>query len=181
MTFNALAALVDALKVWPEELTLPEPLEDGTAVELAEARNRFQQMSQTANELRRLVDHRLAELLKGGGLPYGNTWYRPATTGKARVIDEAYFYEAAAKAVRLAPDPQAMLAALFPTDRVKVGGLSLMAEVLKLEEQVLKDTLFAYDDPSSPLDVVTGSRVPKFVGKLREGEVWKKAEGGGGV
>lgn len=170
MSFNAIAAVVDALKVWPEEVSYPERLEGATPLELAEARSRLQQIGQAANELRRLVDRQLAQELGTGALRYGDSVIRVNGKGSAKVVDVEAFWEAIDSALDTCIDPPTLLAALFPADSVRLTALPKVAELLKVDPDAFKETMIDYDAPTSPLSIMPVSKA-KWAQKLREGEV----------
>lgn len=170
---NPLGWVLNALKTWPEPPNLPAEIDDLTPLELAEIRSRLQTFAQVATELRRQVDQELAGRIPTA-LRYGEDVYRPSNgRGSAKVVDDEAFYEAVAAGIERSEDYEIphLLAALFPTHSVKVGGLPSLAEVLDVPPDVLKETLIGYGVPSSPLSVMPMSKAPKFLQDLEEGEI----------
>lgn len=169
MPFNALGAIVDALKTWPEPVFLPESLEDANRTQLAEARSRLAQIAQVAGELRRLVDRTLAGQLAGGAFRYGESILTPAY-GKAKIIDDEQFYLAVSKGLAQTDDTFGLIAALFPTHSVKTKGLPQLADALGVDAKTLKRTLVDYEAPSSPIKVTALKDAPIWQQKLDEGQ-----------
>lgn len=169
-TFNALGAIVDALKTWPEPVSLPEALIDATPVELAEARNRLQECSLVAAALRKTVDVLLASHLTGGALRYGESIMRPAYRGRPKVIDQGW-WEMVVDGLSKSDSPEALLSALYPASSVRLTALQQLAEALGVEEQAIRQTFIEYDEPTAVLDVVPLSKAPQWAQQLEEGKV----------
>lgn len=172
MSFNALAALVDALKMWPEPVSLPERLEDAEPIQLAEARNRFALIAQCATELRKLVDVELAtHLTDGKVLPYGDDIIRQSTRGRPKIVDADSWWTMVGMACELVESPGVLLSALYPADAVRLGALPQLAEVLGVNLAALKDTMIEYAEPTAPLSVMPLAKAPMWTHGLKEGEV----------
>lgn len=170
MNFNALAAVADALKTWPETVSFPERLEDATPVELAEARSRLAQISQAATELRRLVDRELAVQLNGGTLRYGDSIIRGSGRGAAKIVDPESWWRMVVQGMGASTNPIGLLSALYPANSVRLTALPGLAAALNVDADTLKSTMVDYDEPASPLSVMPVSKV-KWAQGLQEGEV----------
>jgi hypothetical protein len=173
VTFNAVTAIIDADKTWPESVSLPDALEDASPVQLAEARFRFSRLAQVAGALRRAVDDELADKLNGGALRYGDDIIRPNNgRGAAKVIDAESWWGYVVKGLaQLDPEGStALLSALYPASSVRLTGLRALADTVGVEEQTLRDTFISYDHPSSSLSVMPRDRAPKWTQTLEEGE-----------
>lgn len=171
MSFNALAALVDALKTHPEPVSLPEKLEDADVTELAEARNRFAQIAQCATELRKLVDSEIAEHLDGGALRYGDDIIRQSSRGRPKIVDHESWWTMVGMACELVESPGTLLSALYPADAVRLGALPQLADILGVNLEALKDTMIEYAEPTAPLSVMPLAKAPMWTHGLKEGEV----------
>lgn len=170
---NPLGWVLNALKTWPEPPNLPAEVDDLTPLELADIRSRLQTFAQVATELRRQVDQELAAKIPTA-LRYGEDIYRPSNgKGSAKVVDDEAFYEAVARGFECTEDYQVagLIAALFPTHSVRLGGIPKLAEALDVHPDILKDTLFAYGPPPSPLEVKPISKAPRFLQDMEEGEI----------
>lgn len=171
MPFNAMAAIVDALKTHPEPVSLPESLEDANRMQLAEARSRLAQIVQVANELRRLVDRSLAAQLAGGAFRYGDTIMRSATRGRLKIVDTERWWEAVVTGLSKVDSPEGLLGALYPAGSVRLTALAQLAEALGVPDAwALRDTFIEFDEPTAILDVVPLSKAPKWAQKLDEGQ-----------
>lgn len=170
MTFNAMAAVVDALKTHPEPVSLPEALEDANRMQLAEARSWLAQIAQVAGELRRLVDRMLAAQLAGGALRYGDQIMRPALRGRPKITDRGLWWDMVTEGVLKSDDPSALLAALYPADSLRLTALSQLADVLETSLEGLRDTMLEWEPPTATLDVMPISKAPKWAQKLEEGQ-----------
>ena len=173
MTFDPLQAVVDARRVYPEPLSLPESLDDDNAdaVTLAEARMQLVEMGQIVTELRKLVDEALAVYLPGGALRYGNQIIRLAGRGRARVVDKEQWWDMVAFAVGKTDNPAALLSTLYAADSVRLTGLPQLAAVLDLELETIRDTMIDYDPPTALLSVMPVDRAPKWAQRLQEGQL----------
>lgn len=171
MTFNAMSAVVDALKTHLEPVSIPESLQDATPIQLAEARSRLQQISQVANELRKTVDVLLASYLAGGALRYGESIMRPAWRGRPKIVEGAPWWEVVLQGLSLTDSPEALLAALYPANAVRLTALTQLAEALGDDERALRDTFIEYDEPTAVLDVMPISKAPKWAQRLSEGQM----------
>lgn len=169
-TFNAIGTIVDSLKVWPENPSFPESLEGGSAVDLAEARNRFAEISQVATELRRLVDRQLVVDLDGAALRYGDSILKAATGGKVVVLDSERWWDLVVKGLKASPNPAGLLSALYSADSVRLTGIPLLAAALGEDSEELRKSLFGKEAAGSPLVVVPIYRAPKYQQRLEEGE-----------
>lgn len=170
MGFNPLAAFIDALKTWPEQVQLPEALLDATPVELAEARNRYQAYSQCATELRKTIDTLLASHLAGGALRYGESIMRPAYRGRPKVVDDGW-WETVISGLSRSDHPEGLLGALYPASSVRLTALPQLAEALGYEDDTsLRDTFIEYELPTMTLDVLPLAKAPKWTHQLAEGQ-----------
>lgn len=173
MPFNAMAAVVDTLKVSPEHASLPDALVDATPQQLAEARSRLQQISQVATDLRKLVDAELATHLQGGAMRYGDQIFRPNGRGAAKVNDAEDWWNLIAGASRLLPldEVGSLLGSLYPANAVRLTALPQLAELMGYSNEGLRSTFIEYESPSSPLSVMPISKAPKWAQKLEEGQL----------
>lgn len=168
---NPLAWVVDALKV-PREPMLPESLEGATPLQLAEAKNRLQEISRVAYQLRLLIDAELAGALQGSALRYGDTVYRASGgRGTAKVVDEVLWWDEVVEGLKASPVPVALLSALFPASSVRITALPMLAAALGEEADEFKNRHIFYDPPSSPLSVMPIQKAPKYLQDLEEGEL----------
>jgi hypothetical protein len=174
LTFNPVAAILIADKIWPEHPSFPESLENATPLELAEARSRLAQIGQIASELRKLVDQQLAEELANGSLRYGDSIIRPAYRGRPKVVDEGAFWDAVVAAVDQSLTPDALLSALFPASSVRLGALTKLAAQLEVDPDTLKQTLIDYEPPTAALDVIPISKARVWEQKLEDGQISTK-------
>lgn len=174
MTFNALAAIVDADKYRDEEVSLPQALEDATPIELAEARSRLSQLAKVARELTRVIDQELAAQLGTRALRYGNSIIRTAGRGRAKVTNSEEWSLLIANALGdlNVTDRAALINALYGSATPRLTAIPLLASAFNgASPQAIKDTFFTYDLPSSPLSVMPLDRAPKFLQGLEEGEI----------
>lgn len=164
---NPLAWVVDGLKVRPEEPELPGEVDEFTVDELISHRNRLREISQTATELRRLVDAVIVEKLAGAGHRYGDTIVREgALRRKVVVRDVAEWWELVVEALKATPSPDRLLAALYPADKLKVTGLPFLAEALSVESIDLVDVEYR----GKGLTETPRSRAPKYLQRLEDGQ-----------
>jgi hypothetical protein len=175
---NAPAMVVDALKTWPETVTLPPYVEKASPVELAECRSRLQQIAQCATELRRLVDVRLAEELGSGALRYGDTVLRAGGGYTWRVPDdpkESDQWWMLLASVCAASDPGQiadLLEALYGSASPRIGGLSVLASLhLNESAQAIKETFLEKRPNGAALRETPIYRAPKRYQALAEGEI----------
>lgn len=167
---NPLAWILDSLKVHPEPASIPD-VTDLTPVELAEIRSRLQTFAQVATELRRLVDQELASKIPTA-LRYGEDIYRPSNgRGSAKVVVESLWWVAVVDGLKASPDPEGLLAALYPASSVRLTALPKLAAALSEEVETLRDVHIRYDPPSSALSVKPRSQSPKFLQDMEEGEI----------
>jgi hypothetical protein len=176
MSFNAVGAILNADKVWPEPLSLPDALEGADPVTLAEARSRLAQIGQIARELVKLVDQELAGSLEHSALRYGNDVYRPSNgRGSAKVTDPESWWGFVSETLGMLNDPDraALLNALYPASSLRLTALAKLAAatVDDLDPGVIRDTFIAYDPPTSLLSVMPIQKAPKFLQDLEDGEI----------
>lgn len=169
-TFNALASVVDSLRVWPEHPSFPEGLEEASPVELADARSRLAEISSVATELRRLVDRQIVLALNGAKLRYGNSILKAATGGKVVVVDPEQWAELVVRGLKAAPDPARLLSVLYSADNVRLSGLPFLAAALGEDPKKLRAELFDREEPTTPLSVEPIHRAAKYLRNLGEGE-----------
>lgn len=172
MTFNAVGAILNADKVWPEPLSLPDALEGVDPVTLAEARSRLAQIGQIVRELVKVVDQELAGSLEHSALRYGNDVYRPSNgRGTAKVVDEVLWWDEVLEGLKSSPVPVALLSALFPASSVRLTALPKLAAALGEEADDFKSRHVFYEPSTSPLSVMPIQRAPKFLQDLEDGEI----------
>lgn len=168
---NPLAWILDSLKVHPEPVSIPD-VSELTPIELAEIRSRLQTFSQVATELRKLVDQELAGALQGSALRYGDTVYRASNgRGTAKVVDENCWWADVVEGLQHSPNPEGLLAALFPASSVRLTALPKLIAAGTEHGEELKTRHFAYDPPSTPLSVMPIQKAPKYLQDLEEGEL----------
>jgi hypothetical protein len=168
---NPLAWVVDSLKVHPEPVSVPDALVGATPLELAEARSRLTQISQVANELRKLVDEELATHLQGGAMRYGDTILRPNGRGAPKIIDEENWWHEVVAGLKLTPNPEKLLAALYPASSVRLTALPKLASALSSETEYLRERYIEYGEPTSPLSAMPISKAPKWAQALNDGQL----------
>ena len=174
MKFNAIAALVDALKTWPEPVELPNALIDADHVQLADARSRLQQISQCANELRKVIEGELVERLDGAPMRYGDTIIEANRRGTHKVSDIDMWWDAVAKATETSEDPAGLLASLYRADGLRLGGLKQLAEELHTDVKTVRNTFIAWEPPTAGVSVRPISQVSQELQKLEDGEVYRR-------
>ena len=171
MTFNAVAAILDGLKVYPEPMQLPESLMEATPQELAAGRSRLLQVAQVCRELVKLIDAELAPHLEGGAMRYGNDLLRPAGRGRPRIVDKTLWWDMVTEGVQHADDPAGLLSSLYPADSVRLTALVKLAEVLDIPEQSIRSTMIDYEEPTALISVMPMSKAPKWAHSLEEGQL----------
>lgn len=160
-----------AARTWPEQVSLPDDLEDADLVELADARNRLQQTGQIVTAIRRQVDERLDTMLAGGALRYGEQVWRPASgRGKARLtVDEDEWWLFVLEGVAASSDPVHLIARLYNAGDLKLGGLGLLAKAKQMTLEAIRNTFIDYD-PATSISVMPIHLAPKWTQKLSEGQ-----------
>lgn len=171
MTFNAVAAILDADKTYPEPVQLPDALEGGTPQDLAEARSRLLQLAQVARELVKTIDVELVAHLDGGALRYGDSLLRPAGRGRPRIVDKTLWWDMVTEGVLKSDNPAGLLSSLYPADSVRLTALMQLAEVLDIPEQSIRSTMIDYEPPTALISVMPMSRAPKWAQALSEGQL----------
>src|SRR5688572_17248320 len=122
---------------------LPEALTDATPIQLAEARSRLAQISQTATDLRKLVDAELAGALQGSALNYGGQIIRSSNgRGTAKVTDPEMWWQMVEAGLAKTEDQAGLLASLYPADAVRLTAIPKLAAALGVETEVVRDTMF---------------------------------------
>lgn len=169
--FNAVAAVLDALKTFPEPVQLPDALVDTSPQQLAEGRSRLLQMAQVARELVKLIEAELAPYLDGGAMRYGNDLLRPAGKGRARIVDKASWWDMVTEGVLKSDNPAGLLSALYPADSVRLTALQQLAQTLSIPEQSIRETMIFYEAPTSPISAMPMHLAPKWAQKLSEGQL----------
>lgn len=167
--FDPFAAIQSALRVHPEPLSFPEGLEDAEPIDLAEARNALAQVATVATELRKIIDQELAGQI-GNGLRYGDTILRPAG-GVAKVVDADAFYACVNQGLAKYETRDTLIRALFSPHSVKLGGLPILASILDVPADVLKESLIDYDPPTSAIHSIPIAKAPKYLQKLEDGQI----------
>lgn len=171
MTFNAVAAILNGLKVFPEPMQLPDSLVDASPLDLAEGRSRLLQIAQVSRELVKLIDAELAVHLEGGALRYGDSLLRPAGRGRPRIVDKVMWWDMVTKGVMEADDPASLLSALYPADSVRLTALQQLAKVLDVPEESIRSTMISYEEPTALISVMPMSKAPKWAQALKEGQL----------
>lgn len=172
MTFNAIAAVIDGLRVHPEPQSLPESLLNSEPVELAGAHNRFKEIAAVANGLAKATGEALAAKIPYGALRYGDTIYRPAGgRGDTKVIDEGKWWPKVIEGLRGTDRPEVLLSELFTASGVKMGGMDILANVLGEDPKVFRKEHIRYEKPTGPLSVMPLDKAPKWAQHLDEGQI----------
>lgn len=169
--FNAVAAILDADKTYPEPVQLPDALVDATPQELAEGRSRLLQLAQVARELVKTIDVELAEALQGGAMRYGESLLRPAGRGRARIVDKTLWWDMVTEGVLKSDNPAGLLSSLYPADSVRLTALVKLAEELDIAESSIRSTMIFYEEPTALISVMPLSRAPKWAQALSEGQL----------
>lgn len=166
---NAIAAILQALKTWPETPTLE--LEDKEPLELAEVYNRLGEIGQVVSALKRIVAEDLAVKLDGRSLRYGETIFRNAAKGSAQIRDDQLWWLDVVDGLKATSRPEDLLAALYPASNVRVTALPKLAAVLGVGHDELKSKHVTYAPATSPLMTMPLSRAPVWLQKLEDGEI----------
>lgn len=166
---NAIYAVIDSLKTWPEPPSLE--LEGKEPLELAEVHSRLGEIAQVVRELQRIVAQDLATKLDGKTLRYGNTFYRPGGRGSHRVTDEAAWWPAVLQGLMDSPRPIDLLAALYPASSVRLTALPKLAAALGVEYAELKQAHIGYAESTMPLSVIPQSKAPQYLQTMEDGEI----------
>lgn len=160
-----------AARTWPEQVSLPDDLEEADLVELADASNRLRQTGQIVSAIRRQVDERLDTKLAGGALRYGEQVWRPASgRGKARLtVAEDEWWLFVLEGVAASTDPVGLISRLYNAGDLKLGGLGLLAKAKGMTLEAVKNTFIDYD-PATSISVMPIHLAPKWTQKLTEGQ-----------
>lgn len=166
---NAIAAILQALKTWPEPPTLEV---DGVELlEVAEFHSRLAEIGQVVSELKKIAALDLAAKLDGKAFRYGESIIRPNFRGAPKIKNDDAWWSDVIVGLQASPNPKALLAALYPASSVRLGALPKLAAALSEEAGELRERNIEYQEPTSPLSVMPMSKAPKFLQDMEEGDI----------